>query len=75
MLNDAKYIGLDVHQATISVVVLDCTGHLVMGLSECGNPTAKAKSHIPISRTGLRNVRVPAEPTIPRHFRCHRSFD
>src|ERR1700687_4998040 len=30
MLNDAKYIGLDVHQATISVVVLDSTGHLVM---------------------------------------------
>jgi hypothetical protein len=30
MLNDAKYIGLDVHQATISVVVLDGTGHLVM---------------------------------------------
>lgn len=30
MLNDAKYIGLDVHQATISVVVLDYTGHLEM---------------------------------------------
>ena len=30
MLNDAKYIGLDVHQATISAVVLDGTGHLVM---------------------------------------------
>jgi transposase len=30
MLNDAKYIGLDVHQATISVVVLDGIGHLVM---------------------------------------------
>jgi transposase len=29
-VNDAKYIGLDVHQATISVVVLDSTGHLVM---------------------------------------------
>src|SRR6202166_3461425 len=29
-MNDAQYIGLDVHQATISVVVLDCTGHLVM---------------------------------------------
>jgi transposase len=29
-MNDVKYIGLDVHQATISVVVLDCTGHLVM---------------------------------------------
>src|ERR1700684_2547015 len=30
LMNDAKYIGLDVHQATISVVVLDSTGHLVM---------------------------------------------
>ena len=29
-MNEAKYIGLDVHQATISVVVLDSTGHLVM---------------------------------------------
>src|SRR5260370_14180591 len=30
MLNDAKYIGLDVHQATISAAVLDSTGKLVM---------------------------------------------
>jgi hypothetical protein len=29
-VNDAKYIGLDVHQATISAVVLDSTGRLVM---------------------------------------------
>jgi transposase len=29
-MNDAKYIGLDVHQATISAVVLDSTGKLVM---------------------------------------------
>ena len=29
-MNDAKYIGLDVHQATISVAVLDFTGRLVM---------------------------------------------
>jgi transposase len=29
MLNDAKYIGLDVHQATISAAVLDSTGKLV----------------------------------------------
>ena len=28
--NDAKYIGLDVHQATISVAVLDSAGNLVM---------------------------------------------
>ena len=29
-MNDAKYIGLDVHQATISVAVLDSTGKLVV---------------------------------------------
>ncbi|MFI5247950.1 MAG: hypothetical protein ACHQWV_05295 [Nitrospirales bacterium] len=29
-MNDAKYIGLDVHQATISAAVLDSTGNLVM---------------------------------------------
>ena len=29
-MNDAKCIGLDVHQATISATVLDCTGKLVM---------------------------------------------
>ena len=29
-MNSEKYIGLDVHQATISVVVLDSTGKLVM---------------------------------------------
>ena len=30
LMNDAKYIGLDVHQATISVAALDSTGKLVM---------------------------------------------
>src|SRR6201988_2838765 len=29
-MNDAKYIGLDVHQATISVAVLDSGGKVVM---------------------------------------------
>src|SRR6202162_5587561 len=29
-MNDVKYIGLDVHQATISAAVLDSTGKLVM---------------------------------------------
>jgi Transposase len=29
-MNDAKYIGLDVHQATISAAVLDSTGKMVM---------------------------------------------
>ena len=31
-MNSEKYIGLDVHQATISVAVLDCTGK---GVMEC----------------------------------------
>ena len=29
-MNDAKYIGLDVHQATISAVVVDSAGKLLM---------------------------------------------
>jgi len=29
-MNDAKYIGLDVHQATISAAVLDSTGKVLM---------------------------------------------
>src|SRR5215471_6073190 len=29
-MNEAKYIGLDVHQATISVAILDSAGKLVM---------------------------------------------
>ena len=29
-MNDTKYIGLDVHQATISAAVLDWTGKLIM---------------------------------------------
>src|ERR1700680_3227792 len=29
-MNDTKYIGLDVHQATISAAVLDSTGKLLM---------------------------------------------
>ncbi len=29
-MNDAKYIGMDVHQATISVAILDSAGKLVM---------------------------------------------
>jgi len=29
-MNDAKYVGLDVHQATISVAILDSAGKLVL---------------------------------------------
>lgn len=30
LVNDEKYIGLDVHQATISVAVMDASGKVVM---------------------------------------------
>ena len=30
LMSDAKYIGLDVHQATISVAVLNSDGKLIM---------------------------------------------
>jgi hypothetical protein len=29
-MSQEKYIGMDVHQATISVAVLDCQGKLIM---------------------------------------------
>jgi hypothetical protein len=29
-MNQAKYIGMDIHQATISVAVMDSTGKLIM---------------------------------------------
>ena len=37
-MNDPKYIGLDVHQATISVAVLDSAGKLV-GLIQAHSAT------------------------------------
>jgi hypothetical protein len=30
-VNQAKYIGMDVHQATISVAVMDSAGKLILG--------------------------------------------
>src|SRR5215467_13700173 len=40
LMNSEKYIGLDVHQATISVAVLDHTGKLVMVTFEEGTSAA-----------------------------------
>src|ERR1700737_3027344 len=53
-----KYIGLDVHQATISVAVLDSTGKLIMesiletkasGCRSCGSPKLDRPDHIDFS--------------------------
>jgi hypothetical protein len=30
-VNQAKYIGMDLHQATISVAIMDSTGKLILG--------------------------------------------
>ena len=47
-MNSKKYIGLDVHQATISVAVLDSAGKLVM---ECILET-KAASELVVTLSG-----------------------
>ena len=46
-MNDAKYIGLDVHQATISAAVLDSTGKLVME----SHPGNESSHHSAVYRT------------------------
>jgi hypothetical protein len=42
-MNQEKYIGMDVHQATISVAVLDSSGKLIM---ECILETAGSRDKI-----------------------------
>jgi hypothetical protein len=53
-MNDAKYIVLDVHQATISATVLDSTGKLVM---EAILETS-AVSLVPVSNIAMVCCRV-----------------
>ena len=76
-MNDVKYIGLDVHQATISVMVLDWTGHLVMdSIIETKAatilqffPRTARKFARDLGRRNLRGVAArPAEAT------CHEGF-
>ena len=56
-MNNAKYIGPDVHQATISVAVLDSAGNLVME----GIPETKAETVLQFIH-GLRgNLHVTLE--------------
>jgi hypothetical protein len=42
-MNQAKYVGMDVHQATISVAVLDSAGKLILE-SILENESAKISS-------------------------------
>jgi len=54
-MNDAKYIGLDVHQATISAAVLGSTGKLVMANSLCRAEERRTmhKPEVQIGNSGL----------------------
>jgi hypothetical protein len=70
-MNNAKYMGLDVQQATISVAVLDSAGKLVMEailfyrtvFSECGklpNPATEPHSENRIYRASETIHRNPS---------------
>jgi hypothetical protein len=52
-MNDAKYIGMDVHQATICAAVRDSSGNLVMEATLDGNATHQASLR---SSTRMLNV-------------------
>jgi hypothetical protein len=54
-MNSEKYIGLDVHQATISVAALDSTGKLVMeSILRSASPIPVTSSHSTSPSTRLR---------------------
>ena len=53
-MNDAKYIGLDVHQATISAAVLDSAGKLMM---ECDPRNKSSNDSAVYSRTARKFAR------------------
>jgi hypothetical protein len=61
-MNDAKYIGLDVHQATFSVAILDSAGEVMEAILE-----TKAETSLQFIR-GLRgslHVTLEKEPAPP----------
>jgi transposase len=70
-MNDAKYIGLDVHQATISAAVRDSTGKLVMeAILE-----TKAESILQLPSIGpIRSVLLLALIQTPHRFRTKRQL-
>jgi hypothetical protein len=64
-MNDAKYIGLDVHQATISAAVLDSSGKLLMEaiLATQGETILQFIGEV---SNGTADVRLPQEKTRER---------
>ena len=61
-MNQAKYIGMDVHQATISVAVMDSAGKLILRI----HPRNESDHDSAVHR---RAVRQPAGDFRRRNFR------
>src|SRR5271169_6372399 len=64
-MNQEKYIGMDVHQATISVAVMDSSGKLIM---ECILETKAATILEFIA--GLRGTLSGKAGKVPTHWPC-----
>jgi len=66
-MNDTKYIGLDVHQATISATVLDSSGKLVM------EAILEAKALLPTIRCAAALAPASAARVIGREQEAQRN--
>jgi hypothetical protein len=68
MLNDKKYIGMDVHKESISIAVRNGAGKVVM---EC---VIETKASVILQFIdGLRGELVGAWPAPPRYTTCNHS--
>jgi hypothetical protein len=58
LVNNEKYIGLDVHQATISIAVMDSTGKVVMEsiLAKATSSDLLASQTVPTAATHRRRA-------------------
>jgi hypothetical protein len=71
LVNDEKYIGLDVHQATISVAVMNATGKVVMEsileTKAATNPGARHQISVQLPGAGCRG-NLPAFRSREKYF-------
>ena len=70
-MNDAKYIGMDVHQATISAAVRDSSGNLVMEATlETKAETIAAKRKMRVRWTTMQDAEsVACDPKLSNLLR------
>jgi hypothetical protein len=72
-MNEAKYIGMDVHQATISVTVLDSAGKLVIEaiLETKAETILKYFSLKPVYRTLYSSLKTAIRIVVPEAQNLH----